>query len=252
MRLIFPDRGTARIFGCDISDITTHGRIGYLPENPYFYDYLTPRELLSYFGSLFGIDGRTAALRSEELLERVGILGKDRSRQLRKFSKGMLQRVGLAQALINDPELVILDEPMSGLDPIGRREVRELIDSLRTEGKTVFMSTHILADVEAICDEVAILSNGRLSAAGRLEELLSEGIENQFDISLLATDGLAQLLENFTEKENAVARGGVVTARVTGEKRLEQIIAFANSRQLKIASIQTVRKSLEELFVRKV
>src|SRR5690606_37896214 len=124
---------------------------------PYFYDYLTPRELLMYFGELFGIDKAKTRDKVEELLNKVGLDEKDRSKQLRKFSKGMLQRVGLAQSLINDPKIVFLDEPMSGLDPIGRREVRELIAGLRDSGTTVFMSTHILSDVEALCDEVAIL-----------------------------------------------------------------------------------------------
>src|SRR5207302_2192340 len=143
MRLIYPTSGTARILGHDIGDVSMHARIGYLPENPYFYDYLTAREFLNYCGELFG--GNNIKARTQELLTRVNLDQKSWDRQLRKFSKGMLQRVGLAQALVNDPEIVFLDEPMSGLDPVGRREVRDLIAALRVEGKTVFMCSHILS-----------------------------------------------------------------------------------------------------------
>ncbi|MDQ3129547.1 MAG: ABC transporter ATP-binding protein, partial [Acidobacteriota bacterium] len=149
MSLIYPSEGNAKILGRDISDVKMHQTIGYCPENPYFYDYLTARELMNYFGELFGLDSASRKLKSEELLAKVGLDEKDWNKQLRKFSKGMLQRVGLAQSLINDPEIVFLDEPMSGLDPIGRREIRELIAELREQGKTVFMSTHILSDIEA-------------------------------------------------------------------------------------------------------
>ena len=149
--------------------------------------------MLAYFGELFEVEKGKTKDRAEDLLEKVGLEERDRSRQLRKFSKGMLQRVGLAQSLINDPEIVFLDEPMSGLDPIGRREVRELIASLRDQGKTVFMSTHILSDVEALCDEVAILRKGKLAASGTLDDLLVSHAENQvFEVTLrgLPTEGL--------------------------------------------------------------
>src|SRR3954463_619261 len=171
MRLIFPTSGSARILGHDISNVSMHTRIGYLPENPYFYDYLTAREFLIYSGELFGLDKATRTARAEQLLTRVNLDRKSWNRQLRKFSKGMLQRVGLAQALVNDPEIVFLDEPMSGLDPVGRREVRDLIASLRDEGKTVFMCSHILSDIEVLCDQVAILKRGRLAQVGYLDEL---------------------------------------------------------------------------------
>src|SRR6476620_2984565 len=171
MRLIFPTGGSAQILGRDISDVSMHQRIGYLPENPYFYDYLTAREFLDYCGELFGLDRASRARRTEEMMTRVGLEAKSWDRQMRKFSKGMLQRVGLAQALINDPEIVFLDEPMSGLDPIGRREVRDLIASLKQDGKTVFMSSHILSDIEVLCDRVAILKRGSLSQVGHLDEL---------------------------------------------------------------------------------
>src|SRR5437016_7914723 len=173
MRLIYPTSGTARVLGRDISDISMHARIGYLPENPYFYDHLTAREFLSYCGQLFGQKLSTRASRTEALLTRVNLEKKSWDLQLRKFSKGMLQRVGMAQALVNDPEIVFLDEPMSGLDPVGRREFRDLIASLNSEGKTVFMCSHILSDIEVLCDSIAILKGGKLAHAGTLEELRS-------------------------------------------------------------------------------
>ncbi len=171
MRLIYPTAGRARILGRDINDVSMHARIGYLPENPYFYDYLTAREFLSYCAELFGYGRAERKRLAEELLSRVRLDEKSWDKQLRKYSKGMLQRVGLAQALVNDPEIVFLDEPMSGLDPIGRREVRDLIASLRTKGTSVFMCSHILSDIEVLCDRVAILNRGRLSETGTLEEL---------------------------------------------------------------------------------
>src|SRR5205814_2679405 len=197
MRLIYPTSGTARILGHDISDISMHARIGYLPENPYFYDYLTAREFLSYCGQLFGQKAGTRASRTEALLTRVKVEKKSWDLQLRKFSKGMLQRVGLAQALINDPEIVFLDEPMSGLDPVGRREVRDLIASLRTEGKTVFMCSHILSDIEVLCDSVAILKGGRLAHVGSLEDLRAREA-GQFEIIAVEADtaALAAILKD--------------------------------------------------------
>src|SRR5215475_4630359 len=172
MQLVYPTSGRAELLGKPIGDPSAKRRIGFLPENPYFYDYLTAEELLRYFASLFGFSGADRRARAARLLDEVGI-GKERRLQLRKFSKGMLQRVGIAQALINDPELVILDEPMSGLDPLGRRDVRSLILRLRDRGCTVFFSSHVLSDAEALCNRVAILAKGRLVATGRLTEMLA-------------------------------------------------------------------------------
>src|SRR3977135_3416175 len=171
MRLIFPTKGAARILGHPIDDVATRSRIGYLPENPYFYDYLSGRELLEYFGALFGLPAHVSSAKAKELLGVVGLDSDRANRQLRKYSKGMLQRIGIAQALVNDPEIVFLDEPMSGLDPIGRREVRDLLLSLREKGRTVFFSSHILSDVEALCDRAAILSRGKLHRIGTVQEL---------------------------------------------------------------------------------
>src|SRR5438445_1033133 len=174
MRLIYPTSGNARILGHSINDVAMHTRIGYLPENPYFYDYLTAREFLYYCAELFGYDKAKRKGRTEEVLGLVNLEPKSWDRQLRKYSKGMLQRVGLAQSLVNDPEIVFLDEPMSGLDPVGRREVRDLIASLRSEGKTVFMCSHILSDIEVLCNSLALLKGGRVARSGSLEELRAQ------------------------------------------------------------------------------
>src|SRR6185436_18213442 len=170
MQLVFPTSGRAELLGRPLGDLDAKRKIGFLPENPYFYDYLTAEELLTYIASLFGYRGSDRAARASRLLDLVSI-GAERRMQLRKFSKGMLQRVGIAQALINDPELVILDEPMSGLDPLGRRDVRSLILGLRDAGVTVFFSSHVLSDAEALCTRVAILAKGRLVTQGRLSEI---------------------------------------------------------------------------------
>jgi ABC-2 type transport system ATP-binding protein len=247
MRLIFPTAGTARILSRDIGDVSMHGRIGYLPETPYFYDYLTAREFLNYCGELFGLDARTRAQRTEDLLTRVNLDQKSWNRQLRKFSKGMLQRVGLAQALVNDPEIIFLDEPMSGLDPAGRREVRDLIASLRTQGKTVFMCSHILSDIEVLCDNVAILKNGRVARTGSLEELRA-GEAGGVEIIAAGADGpaLSQQLGSGAAI-NVTANG--LRIEVADEKEVDSVIAALRKANGKLVSIQPVRQSLEELFL---
>ncbi len=167
-----PTTGTAYLLGKPLGDQGIKSKIGYLPENPYFYDYLTGLEVLSFTGQLFNLSKTEIQTRSTELLARVGLSPEAGAKQLRKYSKGMLQRIGMAQALINDPELVFLDEPMSGLDPTGRFQMRELILSLKHQGKTVFFNSHILSDVEQICDRVGILAQGELVGLGSLDELL--------------------------------------------------------------------------------
>lgn len=252
MSLIFPTEGRAKILGADIRDVQMHRRIGYCPENPYFYDYLRPVELLDYFGELFGYDFATRRRKTEELLTRVGLDEKDWKKQLRKFSKGMQQRVGLAQALINDPEIVFLDEPMSGLDPIGRREIRELIADLRAQGKTIFMSTHILSDIEALCDNVAILRKGKLAATGKLADLLMNAGENQtFEVNVKGVSA------DSIRVEIAKIDGATVAEKPTGanisvldESDVETVLALVRNSGGKLESVQPVRQSLEELFVR--
>ncbi len=253
MSLLFASSGTAKILGREISDSNMHSSIGYCPENPYFYDYLTARELMNYFGELFGIDAAKRKEKTAVLLAGVGLAEKDWDKQLRKFSKGMLQRVGLAQSLINDPEIVFMDEPMSGLDPMGRREIRELIAGLRDKGTTVFMSTHILSDVEALCDEVAILRNGKLAATGNLEDLLArEGEHQSFEVNVKG-------ISPETLQTNAALIGGVTVVRkgsgasveVLDEENIEKVLRLVREGGGKLISVQSVKQSLEELFVEK-
>ena len=247
MRLIYPTSGTARILSRDISDVAMHARIGYLPENPYFYDYLTAREFVNYCGELFGLDRSTRERRTNELLTRVNLDPKNWDRQLRKFSKGMLQRVGLAQALVNDPEIVFLDEPMSGLDPVGRREVRDLIASLRTQGKTVFMCSHILSDIEVLCDSVAILKRGRLAHAGSLEELRA-GEANTLEV--IATGADAEVLrQQLGGSANVTTTASGLRIEVASEKEVDAVIGALRQAHGKLVSVQPVRQSLEELFL---
>ena len=253
MGLLFPTEGTAKILGSPIDDVRMRSRIGYCPENPYFYDYLTPLELLDYFGRLFGLDAATRSSLSADLLNAVGLDEAAWKRQLRKFSKGMQQRVGLAQALINEPEIVFLDEPMSGLDPVGRREIRELIAGLKTKGTSVFMSTHILSDVEALCDEVAILRKGKLFATGDLQELLSRDTgRGGFEViaSGLSPAAVAQI--------EALSKGSVVTAKPNGiaievvdEGSIEGVLRTIRDNYGKLISVLPVKQSLEDLFIEK-
>ncbi len=251
MRLQFPTAGSAKILGCDISDVQMHRRIGYCPENPYFYDYLTARELMDYFGELFGFDRSKRAAKTSELLTAVGLDEKDWKKQLRKFSKGMLQRVGLAQSLINDPEIVFLDEPMSGLDPVGRREIRELIASLRDKGTTVFMSTHILSDIEALCDEVAILRKGKLSASGNLNELLSGEDSRALEISIqgVAADAIRGGIE-FIAGATFIPKPNGANIQILDESDIDAVLNITRQKGGRLASIHPVKQSLEELFVR--
>src|SRR5256884_7220814 len=249
MRLIYPTSGTARILGHDISDISMHARIGYLPENPYFYDYLTAREFLSYCGQLFGQKTGTRASRTETLLTRVSLEKKSWDLQLRKFSKGMLQRVGLAQSLISNPEIVFLDEPMSGLDPVGRREVRDLIASLRTSGKTVFMCSHILSDIEVLCDTVAILKHGRLAHSGSVAELRA-GETNMFEVIATGADPEA-LKQRLGNGATVTTTPSGLRIEVANETEVDAVIAALRQAHGKLVSVQPVRQSLEELFLDK-
>lgn len=248
MRLIFPTSGTARILDRDIGDVRMHERIGYLPENPYFYDYLTARELLDYCAQIFGYPAAERKRRAADLLARVKLDEKRWDTQLRKFSKGMLQRVGLAQSLINDPEIVFLDEPMSGLDPVGRREVRDLIASLRHDGKTVFMCSHILSDIEVLCDRVAILKRGRLAQVGHLEELRQRNDGGPNRMEVLATGADAAALQHLANADiSATPRG--LRIEIADENEIENVLAALRKAGGKVVSIQPVKQSLEELFL---
>ena len=250
MRLMYPTAGSASILGHSIDDISMHARIGYLPEHPYFYDYLTARELLEYCAELFGYASVERKRRAAEMLAAVRLEEKSWDKQLRKFSKGMLQRVGLAQALVNDPEVVFLDEPMSGLDPIGRREVRDLIASLRSRGTTVFLCSHILADIEVLCDRAAVLQRGRLAHVGSLDELRGIGSERAMEIVVAGAD-LARL-----EAALAGVRGALVTATPSGarvevpaEQHVDEALAALRAAGARLVSVQPVGNALEELFL---
>ncbi len=251
MRLIYPTAGSARILGSDMSEVAMHHRIGYLPENPYFYDYLTAREFLEYCGELFGYDRSERKKRAELLLSRVHLDKKRWNTQLRKFSKGMLQRVGLAQAIINNPEIVFLDEPMSGLDPIGRREVRDLIASLRQEGKTVFMCSHILSDIEVLCDRVAILNNGRLAHLGHLDDLRQRAGDTNL-VEIVATGiGATDLSVHLNNNEEYILteRASGLHIQVPKESDVDDVIRALRKTNGKLVSVQPIRQSLEELFM---
>src|ERR1700682_246824 len=249
MRLIFPTAGKAQILGHDIADVSMHKRIGYLPENPYFYDYLTARELLDYCGEIFGYGKSHRRKRAAYLLSRVNLDEKKWDIQLRKFSKGMLQRVGLAQALVNNPEVVFLDEPMSGLDPIGRREVRDLIAELRAEGKTVFMCSHILSDIEVLCDRVAILKQGRLANLGYLNELRQQVAgQNLVEVVVSGTDegALKTHLPAGIDFQMTAIPGGV-RVELKDERDVDKVLAALRQSGGKLLTVQPVRQSLEDL-----
>ena len=250
MQLIFPSAGRAEILGRPVGDVAVRQRIGYLPENPYFYDYLTAEELLTYFAQLFGLTPADQKARVSSLLDRVGI-GAERRLQLRKFSKGMVQRVGVAQALINDPEVIFLDEPMSGLDPLGRRDIRTLILELRDQGRTVFFSSHILSDAEALCSRVAVVAGGRLAAAGRLSDILAFDVRGwEVVVDGLKADAHAQI--------SSVARR--TTEIAPGRFALELPVSYAPEKLLaefaatgaRLVSVNPVRDTLEDFFVRRV
>ncbi|MCA1618080.1 MAG: ABC transporter ATP-binding protein [Acidobacteria bacterium] len=250
MRLIYPTSGGARILGRDIGDTSMHARIGYLPEQPYFYDYLTARELLEYCAELFGYARPERKARAADMLRRVRLEEKSWDKQLRKFSKGMLQRVGLAQALVNDPSVVFLDEPMSGLDPVGRREVRDLIASLRTTGTTVFLCSHILSDVEVLCDRAAVLRKGRLAHVGRLEELRGAGGARPMEVVLSAPDA-ARLEAALSPLSGArlTATPGGARVEVPTESEVDAVLRAARDAGAGLVAVQPVGNPLEELFV---
>jgi len=245
MNLLRPTSGSARIFGKPVSATAMHQDIGYLPENPYFYDYLTPEELLTYVGRLFGLDKKTLSKRVSELIKDVG-LGHAGNRQLRKFSKGMVQRLGIAQAIINEPKIVFLDEPMSGLDPLGRMDVRRIILSLKARGVTVFFSSHILPDVEAICDRVAILNRGKLQESGALADILKVSMDGHEIILSGNSKEMPDAVRELCEEIHIM--GDRIHLRVRDRKRMEELLRFVFDRKMELISVNPIRPSLEEHF----
>jgi ABC-2 type transport system ATP-binding protein len=246
MGLVFPTAGSARILGREWTDPEVKAQIGFLPEQPYFYDYLTAHELLNYYGQLSGVPGKDRKRRIEEVLSRVGLTD-IQGVQLRKFSKGMLQRAGIAQAILHDPKLVFLDEPMSGLDPMGRREVRDLMEQLKHEGKTVFFSTHILSDAEALCDRVAIINKGELRGVGAVADLTSS-VQGKIEVIWRGTQIPASMK---TLGAECHVTGDTVRA-VLSEKQQDAAIDALRRERLALIAITPVRMSLEDYFVEKL
>ena len=250
MQLVYPTGGDGEILGRPLGDRSVKQRIGYLPENPYFYDYLTAEELLAYYASMFGIRGAERRVRAARLLDEVGI-GAERRLQLRKFSKGMLQRVGIAQALINEPELVIFDEPMSGLDPLGRRDVRALILRLRDRGCTVFFSSHVLSDAEALCNRVAILAKGRLVTAGRLTDMLALRAGGWELVVAGAGEPLIASLGARVRRAVRISEGRYLLELPLAPPP-EQLLAELTAAGAHLASLNPIRETLEDVFVESV
>ena len=246
MGLIFPTAGTARIRGSSIDDVRMHRDIGYLPEQPYFYDYLTARELLDYYARFSNYSAAERRERVERFLDRVGLASAGNV-QLRKYSKGMLQRAGIAQAILHDPKVIFFDEPMSGLDPVGRREVRDIIVDLKKQGRTVFFSTHILSDAEMLCDRVAVLSGGKLQGVGAPGDIVS--IEVSAMEILFEARGNRPLPRELIEK--AAAIGGRYRMEVP-EIGLYPVLAQLESCDARILSVSPVRPTLEDYFLRLV
>lgn len=250
MSLTFPTSGGARILGADISDVRMHHRIGYLPERPYFYDYLTAREFLEYAAELFGFRREERKRRAIEMLRRVNLDERSWDKQMRRYSKGMLQRVGLAQALVGDPEIVFLDEPMSGLDPIGRREVRDLIASLRGRGTTVFFCSHILSDVETLCDRAGVMRKGRLHHLGTIDELRHLGADGRMEIVVAGGDA-ARLRDAMVTGRGGIEiefTAGGARLVVADEQAVDGVLPAARSCGARLVSVNKLGNSLEELF----
>jgi ABC-2 type transport system ATP-binding protein len=246
MGLVFPSGGSARILGCALDDPSMKARIGFLPEQPYFYDHLTPRELLHYYAQLSGVAAKEISKRTEIVLERVGMSGSGNV-QMKKLSKGMLQRVGIAQAIVHDPELLFLDEPMSGLDPIGRREVRDLIEELNNEGKTIFFSTHILSDAETLCDRVAVLNRGTLRGIGVVADLIRD-VSGRVEVTW---HGKAPVPSIEALAVKAHVTGDISRVEVN-ESQAEAVVDDIRKAGMKLLSLSPVHASLEDYFLQQL
>jgi ABC-2 type transport system ATP-binding protein len=249
MGLIRPTGGTAKLLGQAIPSRAARARVGFLPESPYFYDYLKIAELLDLAGRLFGIPSATRKRRADELIARVG-LDRARGQSLKKFSKGMLQRAGLAQALMNDPEVVVLDEPTSGLDPIGRKEVRDLILELREQGKTVLFSSHILTDIEAIADQVAIVARGSLQSIGTPAELVKRTVLG-FELKVrIAADAAIDELTTGASRVRRVADELALTLGADAD--IDAWLERAHAAGAKVLAVEPRHETLEDLFMRQI
>ncbi len=247
--LIRATSGACTVLGHDVSETAFRQEIGFAPESPYFYDFLTGREILDFYANLGGVEAGDRPARVGLSLERVGLVHAADAR-LRTYSKGMLQRIAIAQALVHDPSVVFLDEPMSGLDPVGRKEIRDLIVDLNSDGKTVFMNTHILSDVEMICDRVAIIVDGRIAYQGSVDGAI-DGDERRVDVTL------AGITPDFAERAGArfgaelSGRGGRITIR-TPEKQVSDLLQAALAQGARVEELLPVRADLESLFLHAV
>src|SRR5262245_36355604 len=245
--LLRPTSGRAEVLGRPAGDVEARRRLGFLPEHPTFYDQLTAEELLEYFAGLCGFSGEDLRTRVTRMLDRVGI-DDARRRPMRTYSKGMVQRVGLAQALVNDPELVILDEPMSGLDPLGRREVREIILALRDEGRTVLFSSHILSDAETLCSRVGILAKGKLVTSGSVDELTAGGGQGWEIVASGLKPDVATRIGARAKRVTQIAEGRY-TIELGADVRPEPIVQELASAGAALVSVSPLRTTLEDVFV---
>jgi ABC-2 type transport system ATP-binding protein len=246
--LISPTGGSAAILGDPVPSPEAMGKVGFLPENPYIYPYLTPREFVSLCGRLNGLGGAVLAQKVEKVIDRVGV-GYAIDRAAHALSKGMLQRTALAAALVHDPELLILDEPMSGLDPVGRKEVRDLIVEESRAGRTVFFSSHILSDVEMLCDRVCILRRGEVVVGGLISDLVGGG-ERRSEITLIEPpEALASELGELAYRTERIGRSLVVD--VAGDEALKKVLSRALGENVRVESVVPKRETLEDIFVRK-
>ena len=246
LRLIFPTEGEIRLFGRSTDDRESARRVGYMPENPYVYQYLTPLEFLDLCGRLVGIPKTDRRVRSEEMIDKVG-LRHAIDRPIGKFSKGMMQRIGLAQALLHDPELLILDEPMSGLDPIGRKEIRDVLVEQRERGKTLLFTSHILSDVELLCDRVVIMQQGEITSEGQVHDLL-ETAGRRVEMRL---SGASQALKDALGSRGTILDddGGHLTLRVEGHQAVDEVIRISNAAGARLDAMIPERQTLEKLFL---
>ena len=247
LRLIFPTRGHIRVFGAAHHERAAMSRVGYMPENPYVYQYLRPLEFLDLCGRLVGLDRRARRTRADAMIDLVGLRDAI-DRPIGKFSKGMMQRIGLAQALLHDPELLILDEPMSGLDPIGRKEVRDVLLDQRRKGKTLVFTSHILSDVEMLCDRVAILNRGRVTAYGALTELLRPEVR-RVDVELEAVgEPLHEKLVALAATHHEIESRRVYV--VEGDESVPAFLRAALEAGARVVAVTPQRETLEALFLR--
>lgn len=244
--------GAADILGAPVPSRAARQRLGFLPEQPYFYDYLTVGELLDLGGRLFGMSHAERKRKADALIDRVG-LGRARELALKKFSKGMLQRAGLALALVNDPELIVLDEPMSGLDPIGRKEVRDLILEQRDHGRTVFFSTHILSDVESICDRVAICIRGQIEDVGAPRDLVDQAVQGTEVRLRLADDAPAEAVAAISARAASARRlPGELLLSLAADADVDDVVGFARAQGARLVAVTPRHETLEDLFLRRV